>query len=384
VSDDRAQTLLRWRLALGPGAEKQEQSLGLGGLEEAAGEAAGIPRERLGELDEALEFVYGDKRAGRGGAAYLPRWLTALRDFFAHDVVAMVQRDAVERRGLAQLLLEPEALPYLERNVDLVATLLAAGALVPDEAKETARQLVHEVVSELRRKLETEVRTAVLGALRRGRRSPLPSARNLDWRRTLHHNLGRWDQEKRRLVAERFWFHQNQRRRHDWDVVLAVDQSGSMADSVVYAAVMGAIFASLDVLRTRMLLFDTEVVDVTPMLGDPVELLFSAQLGGGTDIRRAVAYAEEHLVERPERTLFLLVTDLYEGGDARELVARMRGLVESRVRALCLLALTDAGQPAYNHELARELTQIGVPCFACTPRLLVDVLGKVLRGEQVA
>jgi len=228
------------------------------------------------------------------------------------------------------------------------------------------------------------VRTAVLGALRKDRHSPLKVLRNLDWRRTIRANLKTWDRERRVLIPERFHFWANQRRHHEWDVALVVDQSGSMASSVVYSSVMAAIFASLDVLRTRLLFFDTEVLDVTPLLVDPVDVLFASQLGGGTDINRAVAYAQERFIERPERTLFVLVTDLYEGGDRQQLVARMRQLVDSRVKTLCLLALTDSGRPSYDHELARELSALGVPCFGCTPKLLVQVIERILKNQDLS
>jgi Mg-chelatase subunit ChlD len=383
LSDADRDALLRWRLALGPGSEQAGLGVGLDGLSAGAARLGLDPR-RLGDLDASLSFVYEDKQGGSSRSKpYIPEWLASLREFFSHDVVALVQKDAIEKKGLTQLLFEPETLPFLEKNVELVATLLGARGLIPDTAKDAARQIVREVVDELRKKLETQMRTAILGALRRDRTSPLRVLRNLDWRRTIRNNLKTWDRERKRLVPERLHFWANQRRRHEWDVALVVDQSGSMATSVVYSSVMAAIFASLDVLRTRLLFFDTEVVDVTPMLVDPVDVLFSAQLGGGTDINRAVAYAQEHFVERPERTLFILITDLYEGGNRQELVARMRQLVDSRVRTLCLLALTDTGRPSYDHELARELTQLGVPCFGCTPKLLVDVVERVMKGQDL-
>jgi len=375
--------LLRWRLALGPDAEKVHPTFGLGGLG-AAAHGLGLVPARLGELDDVLDFVYGDRSAGLGGSQpYIPRWLAGLREFFRHDVVSLVQKDAIERKGLTRLLFEPETLPYLEKNVDLVTTLLSTKSLIPDKAREMARQIVREVVEELRRKLETEVRTAVLGALRRDRTSPIRLLRNIDWRRTIRSNLKGWDAGSKRLIPERLYFWANQRRHHDWDVAICVDQSGSMATSVVYSSVMAAIFASLDVLRTRLLFFDTEIVDMTPLLADPVDVLFASQLGGGTDINRAVGYSQAHFIERPERTLFLLITDLFEGGNKAELVARMRQLVDSRVRAICLLALSDGGRPAYDHELARELTAIGVPCFGCTPRLLVQVVERLLRNQDL-
>jgi Mg-chelatase subunit ChlD len=382
LSDADRAALLRWRLALGPGAEKTLPATALPHLAGAAGDV-GLGPDELGELDRVLGFVYDEGRAAAPGKTrpYLPQWLAALRTFFRHDVISMIQKDAVERRGLAELLFEPETLPYLERDPELVATLLSARHLVPDQARDLARRIVREVVEGLRRQLETTARTAILGAVRRDQHAPLRSLRNLDWHRTIKKNLKTWDATRQRLIAERLYFWKNQRRRHEWDVVLCVDQSGSMAESVVYASVIAAIFASLDVLRTRLLFFDTEVIDATPLLGDPVDVLFATQLGGGTDINRAVAYARSRMVERPERTLFVLITDLFEGGDERELVARMRELVESKARCLCVLALTDSGRPAHDHELARALTAVGVPCFGCTPRLLIDRIAQIMRGR---
>lgn len=378
--------LLRWRLALGPAAEQTSSGFGLAGLD-AAASGLGVDPVRVKDLDGALSFVY-DEGAKTGGAGrsrpYLPDWLAALRDFFSHDVVALVQKDAIERKGLTQLLFEPETLPFLERNVELVATLVAAKGMIPDRAREAARQIVREVVEELRKQLEAETRTAILGALRRDRHSPLRVLRNLDWQRTIRSNLRGWDRERRRLVPERLHFWANQRRHHEWDVALAVDQSGSMATSVVYSSIMAAIFASLDVLRTRLVFFDTEVVDATPLLTDPVELIFSSQLGGGTDIQRAVAYVQDRFIERPEKTIFVLITDLFEGGDRGPLLSRLRQLADARVKTLVLLALTDQGKPSYDHETAQQIGALGIPCFGCTPKLLVRVVEQVMKGQDLA
>jgi hypothetical protein len=383
LSEADRDALLRWRLALGPGAEEASDLLGLAGLGSAAA-ALELASEDAAELDDALSFVYdGDRR--KGGRPNVPRWLGAVRRFFSQDAVALVQKDAIEKKGLTQLLFEPETMPLLEKNVELVALLLSARGLVPDEARETARQVVREVVDELRKRLESSVRTAVIGALRKDRHSPLKVLRNLDWSRTIRSNLKGWDRERRRLVPERIHFWANQRRRHEWDVVLVVDQSGSMARSCVYASVMGAIFASLDVLRTRMVLYDTEVVDVSDVLSDPVDILFTAQLGGGNDGKRALAYVQERYVDRPEKTIFLWITDLGEPAtDFDEIVARMRALVDAKVKAFVLLALDEGGKPWYDHELARRLTEIGVLCFGCTPNRLVEVMERALKGQDVA
>jgi VWA domain containing CoxE-like protein len=387
MSADDATALLRWRLALGPEAERAAPELGLGHLQDAGAAIDGVGGERLGDFDEALGFAYDEGRR-KGGASgsrpYLPKWLGLLREFFSQDVVALVQKDAIERKNLTELLFEPETLPLLDKNVDLVATLMSARGLVPDRAKAIAREIVKQVVDELRAQLETVVRTALLGAARRNQNSPLKLARNVDWKKTIDRNLRGWDVDRRRLVPDKIYFWSNQRRRHDWDVVIAVDQSGSMAQSVVYSSVMAAIFASIDVLRTRLMFFDTEIVDVTALLVDPVEVLFASQLGGGTDIDRAVAYTQAHFIENPEKTIFLLITDLFEGGDANSLVARVRTLADSKVKVLVLLALSDGGTPSFDHELAARLTAVGAICFGCTPKLLVRVVERIMKNQDPA
>ncbi len=383
LSDADRDALLRWRLAIGPGAEKVSPQFGIGGLQAGAAELDVEPG-RVGDLDKALSFVYEEKTGGIGPSRpYIPKWLGALREFFRHDVVALVQKDAIEKKGLTQLLFEPETLPFLEKNVELCATLLSAKGLIPDEAKETARAIVREVVEDIRKKLESEVRTAILGAVRKDRTSPLKVMRNIDWKRTIRSNLKGWDAENGRLVPERFFFWANQRKHHEWDVAILVDQSGSMAESVVYSSIMAAIFASIDVLKTSLLFFDTEVVDMTPLLVDPVDVLFTAQLGGGTDINRAVAYAQERFVNRPEKTLLILISDLFEGGNNAELTARMQQLVDSRVKVVCLLALSDGGKPVYDHGNAAAFTAMGIPCFGCTPKLLPAVVDRVMRGQDL-
>lgn len=381
LTPDQERALLRWRLVLGTRAEGA-----LSGRLALAALAAALPEQDAFGLDNTLELVYGEEK-GRGGAEAslpnIPRWLGDVRRYFAGDVVAMVQADAIERRGLRQLLFEKETLPRLEKNVELAATIVALQGMIPDEVKDTAREVVRDIAEQIREKLEPQVRQAVVGALARNRHSVLPVYRNVDWKRTIERNLKNYDRDRGVLVPERFHFWANQRRLREWQVILCVDQSGSMASSVVYASIMAAIFASLDALRTHLIFFDTQVADMTDHLDDPVDLLFGAQLGGGTDIARAVAYAAGQVIN-PEKTLFILITDLFEGGDPQALLQHLANLVESRVRVLCLLALDDSGRPAFHRELARQVRGLKIPTFGCTPNKLVGLVEDVLRGKEVA
>ncbi len=413
LTREQKDVLLRWRLCLGRGADRATAmgltlpglgvDIGSGALGEGMGEegmtgmagegsdldldleTSGLDGQALAELDDSMEFIYGEQRGAdlSGSRPYVPpklaSWLANIRRHFRNDVVALVQKDAIERRNLRQLLFEPETLPYLEKNVDLAATLISAKDLIPSKAKDIARQVIAEIVDQIMKELENEVRQVVIGALTRSRHSPLPVYRNIDWKRTIRSNMKNYDAKLECVIPERVYFFGNLKRFHEWRVILAVDQSGSMGTSVVYSSIMAAIFASLPVLETNLILFDTEIVDMTEELSDPVEILFGAQLGGGTDIAKAVTYAAS-LVTEPEKTIFILITDLYEGGSQERLLATLAELKESRAEVLCLLALTDRGVPSYSAGLAAKVRGLEIPTFGCTPHKLVDILGRILKG----
>jgi hypothetical protein len=379
ASPEAEAALLRWRLALGAPPDATDAAL-WGEAQAAVSQSAD-----LAALDRALDFLYGGERTGGLAASmpYVPTWLGDIRRYFPREVVAFMEKDAIERRGLKQLLLEPETLQTLEKDVSLVATLLAFKNLMPDQTRETARQVVAEIVDELRRRLETELRQAVLGALRRDRHSPLRVARNLDFRRTVRDGLRNYQPDLGKIVPERVHFFANQARYHERRIVILVDQSGSMGESVVYASIVAAVFASLPALDTRLVFFDTSVADVSEQLSDPVAVLFGVQLGGGTDIARAVSYGAS-LVAQPDKTLFLLVTDLFEGGDAAALLRQLAQLKESRVQVLCVLALNDAGKGSFDRDLARKVAALDIPAFAATPNRLVEAVERALRGETAS
>ncbi|TGV37779.1 VWA domain-containing protein, partial [bacterium M00.F.Ca.ET.168.01.1.1] len=140
--------------------------------------------------------------------------------------------------------------------------------------------------------------------------------------------------------------------------------------------------ASLPVVRTKLVCFDTAIVDLTEELSDPVEVLFGVQLGGGTDINQAVAYCAER-IERPTKAHFVLITDLYEGGNGKELLQRLAALVRSGVNVIVLLALTDQGRPGYDPSMAGSVAAMGIPVFACTPDHFPDMMAAALRREDI-
>ncbi len=376
MSDERRDRLTRWRLVLG---EEAREPLGEG-LE------GGLPglAEDDQRRDGALEALYGgERRGGLGGSApKVSRWLGDIRGYFPTSVVQVMQADAMDRLGLRQLLLEPEMMESVTPDMNLVTTLVGLGRAIPERSRETARTVVRAVTDQLEERLRARTVQAVAGALDRSARTRRPKLRDVDWRRTIAANLKHYQPEHRTVVPERLVGYARRTHQVERDIILCIDQSGSMAESVVYSSVFGAVLASVRSVRTKLVCFDTEIVDLTDEIDDPVDVLFGVQLGGGTDINRALAYCES-LVERPADTVMVLVSDLYEGGIAEEMLRRAQSLVDSGVTLVALLALSDSGRPSYDADHAAALAGIGVPAFACTPDLFPDLMAAAIERRDL-
>lgn len=370
VSDD--ERLRRWRLMLGG--------------DEADGIGMGLA-ERDKAIDGCLAALYeaGEKRTRRGGlgssSPNVARWLGDIRTFFPTSVVRVMQQDAMDRLGLREMLLEPEMLQTVEPDVHLVADLLALSGMMPARTKATARLVVRKCVEEIERKLAEPMRQAVIGALNRSVRNRRPKHNEIDWPRTIRANLRHYQAEYKTIIPEtRIGF--GRKRSALRDIILCIDQSGSMATSVVYSGIFGAVLASLPVVRTSVVVFDTSVVDLSDKLDDPVEVLFGTQLGGGTDINQALTYCQG-LIERPEQTILVLISDLIEGGVRENLLKRAASIISSGVNMLTLLALNDDGAPMYDHENAAAMAALGSPAFACTPDLFPDLMAAAIQRRSI-
>ncbi|MFJ8749829.1 VWA domain-containing protein [Streptomyces sp. NPDC102441] len=385
VTPAEDERLRRWRMVLG--ADSAESTgRALTGRDEA--------------MDGALTALYdnGRKPGGRGGAersaglgASAPsvaRWLGDIRTYFPASVVQVMQRDAMDRLGLSALLLEPEMLEAVEPDVHLVGTLLSLGKAMPETTRETARAVVRKVVEDLERRLATRTRAALTGALDRSARAAgRPRHRDIDWDRTIRANLRNYvpvpgGEGAGTVIPERLIGYGRTDRSVKKDVILCVDQSGSMADSVVHASVFGAVLASMRSLATRLVVFDTAVVDLTDQLDDPVDVLFGTRLGGGTDINRALAYCQSKIT-RPAETVVVLISDLHEGGIRDEMIGRAAAMKASGVQFVTLLALSDEGAPSYDHEHAAALGSLGAPAFACTPDLFPEVMAAAIEKRPL-
>ena len=361
----------RWQLALGIEDEQNQLS------------------DRDRRLNAALSALYDsgtEKRRGGLGASSprVAKWLGDIREFFPTPVVQIVQKDALDRLNLKALMLEPEFLSTLEADVHLVADLISLRAAIPGKTFETARAVVRKVVDDLMRRLEHNTRETLRGALNRSQRTRRPRHADIDWPRTIHANLRHYQQEHGTIVPEKLVGHtRHTKTRSQLDhVILCVDQSGSMATSVVYSSIFAAVMASIPGLSTKLVCFDTSIADLTDQLTDPVEVLFGVQLGGGTDINSALAYCEKQ-IESPTKTHLVLITDLYEGGDAASMLGRAAAIKQSGVNFIVLLALSDSGHPAYEAKHAEAIAGLGCPVFACTPDHFPSMMASALTGKDL-
>mgnify|MGYP001470848202 CR=1 FL=1 len=365
---DAEQRLRRWRMILG------------------GNQADGIGCELTADdirIDNALEALYdSDRRGGLGSSCpSIPRWLGDIRNYFPKSVVQVLQRDAFERLDMARMLTEPEMLEAIEPDVHLVANLLALRGIIPAKTKETARLVVRKVVEELQQKLSNPMRQAIMGALHRATVNRRPRHKEIDWGRTIRMNLKHYQPDYKTVIpVNRIGY--GRKRSALRQIVLCIDQSGSMATSIVYSGIFGAVMASIPSVRTKLVVFDTAVVDLSEALDDPVELLFSTRLGGGTDINRAVGYCQS-LITNPTDTIFILISDLYEGRMENEFLKRAATLVTSGVQFITLLALSDEGAPCFDHNIAAKLSAMSIPSFACTPQLFPDLMAAAINRQDI-
>ena len=361
----------RWRMVLGEAADALPAQL----------------TDDEQRIDQALDALYGDSPdRGSGGSLggsspRVTRWLGDIRKYFPSPVVQVLQKDAIERLNMTELLLEPELLSAAEPDVHLVSTIMSLNNMIPEKTRSTARLVVRKLVDELMRKLEQPTRAAVTGALARNIRNLRPRLQEIDWHRTIKKNLRHYQADYKTVIPEQLVGY-GRKRSSLKDVVLCIDQSGSMCSSIIYSSIFGAVLASMPSLSTRFVLFDTAVVDLTDELNDPVDLLFGAQLGGGTDIRKAIDYCSGHIT-RPKDTTMVLISDLEEGGNPAEMLKATARIVDSGVQVVVLLALSDEGEPYYSKTNASKFAALGIPVFACTPDEFPDLMAASLSRRDL-
>lgn len=375
MTDDK-EVLARWRLILGQFAEEE------------------LPLDGGGDLfeeDECLSFLYdreyGEERGVRGGSGEIggrgrsvlsvPEWLKKVKKLFPKSASEIMQKDALDKYGINEILTDPDVLKNIEPDINLLSKLLQFGGTIPKELRSQADEIIKKTAEEISKKLECGLKKCFYGRRVSGSQSYYKVSANFDFKRTVEKNLKNYSTEFRTVIPSRLYFKNAVKRYNPWDVIILADESGSMVDSVIYAAVTAGIFARLPFMTVRLAVFDTAVADLSEHVYECSELMMKLQLGGGTDILKALRYAES-LISKPRRTIVILITDLYDGGDIRRVYGKCADILESGAKLFVLPALDYRAEPIYNRTAAKTLARMGADVGAVTPEGLADWIANII------
>ena len=380
---DTNDRLRRWRLILGSEAQKRMEGMGDG---------PDLSQEDL-MMDTALDAIYNrDMKFGFGGGAgkgasspQISRWLGDVRTLFDKDIVKIIQSDAMERCGLKQLIFEPELLENIEPDMHMASMILTIKDQIPKQSKENAREFIRKIVEQINALLETDLKRAVTASINRKLHSPIPSASALDFQTTIRKGIKDYNTKLKKIIPQKYYFFERSATTaaNKYTVILDIDQSGSMGESVIYSSIMSCILASMSAIKTKVVAFDTNIVDLSEKCEDPIDLLFGFTLGGGTDIEKSIKYCTKY-IENPKKTIFFLISDLEEGGNRAGLLRRLTQMKEDGVIVICLLAISDSGKPYYDANMAQRIANNGIPCFAAAPQMLPRLLEKAMKNEDMS
>jgi uncharacterized protein with von Willebrand factor type A (vWA) domain len=386
LTDIDRHTLARWRLVLGKSAEQHGITCGgdedcdcvaplLGFLFDDDGESASIGAIGPGERKKSKS-----RQGGKGRSQLtVPQWVDQVSELFPNQAREVLERELIQKRGLNEILQEPKLLEKIEPNVEIVKTLLTHKDLLNAETRVLAKRLIEKVVNQIKEKMRLQIEQAISGAIRRDRHSPRKVYRNLDLKTTVRRNLHNYSAERSRLLVDQLYFFAAERKKRPWHVIVTVDQSGSMLESAIFSAIMASIFSELPSIKTSLILFDTQVVDLSGQVGEPVDVLLSVNLGGGTDITSALQYSTQ-LAREPSRTIVVLITDFYEGRPEDDLVRQVRNMAQSGIRMIGLGALGYNARPEYNRQTAKKCKKVGMDILVCTPERLAECMAQIIRG----
>ena len=380
---DTNDRLRRWRLILGSEAQKRMEGMGDG---------PDLSQEDL-MMDTALDAIYNrDMKFGFGGGAgkgasspQISRWLGDVRTLFDKDIVKIIQSDAMERCGLKQLIFEPELLENIDPDMHMASMILTLKDQIPKKSKENAREFIRKIVEQINALLETDLKRAVTASINRKLHSPIPSASALDFQTTIRKGIKDYNTKLKKIIPQKYYFFERSATTaaNKYTVILDIDQSGSMGESVIYSSIMSCILASMSAIKTKVVAFDTNIVDLSEKCEDPIDLLFGFTLGGGTDIEKSIKYCSKY-IENPKKTIFFLISDLEEGGNRAGLLRRLTQMKEDGVIVICLLAISDSGKPFYDANMAQRIANNGIPCFAAAPQMLPRLLEKAMKNEDLS
>ncbi|MFZ4542449.1 MAG: VWA domain-containing protein [Saprospiraceae bacterium] len=374
-------TIKRWKLILGSNnLDADDATLSAEELQMDAALGALYEFEHSGKFEYTLE----SKQGTSGKSTYnISKWLGDIRNYFPDSVVHVLQKDALKLPELQKkMMLEPEILDQTAPDIHLVAMLLQLKKHIPAKTKNTARYVINKVVEDLIERLHQKTRSALIGAINRSAKNRRPKYNEIDWNATILKNLKHYQPEFKTIIPENKIGYGRKRKDKLKDIILCLDQSASMATSVVYSGIFANVMASLPNISTKLLVFDTQIRDLSNQLDNLVDLLFGIQLGGGTDIKLALNYCQR-IIEKPSDTILILISDLYEGGRSEEMQQKIYDIMASGVQIITLLSLSDDGTPSFDQENSRFMASLNIPVFACTPDMFPDMMAAAINGQDM-
>lgn len=367
---DDKENLVRWRLILGQFAEEN------------------IPLDGdYQEFDDALAFIYDNeyseergirKEGGKGSAVMdIPHWIKKIKKLFPKKTYEVMQKQALNKYGMEEMLKDPDVLKEIEPDIDLLKKLLTFRNVIPESVKALAYSIIKQVVEDLKKKLEIKVRKAFYGKKISTSSNAPKVYRNFSFKRTVERNLKYYTPEYKTIIPHRIYFDANVRKYNPWNIIILVDESGSMSDSVIYSAVMASIFSKLPFIKIQLVIFDTSLVDLSQYISDPVETLMKVQLGGGTDIYKALCYALK-IMTSPQKSIVILISDLYDNKEYRYMYSAAKDIVESGAKLFILPALDYSASPCYDKRAALSMAKHGAEVCAVTPEGLAEWIGNII------
>ncbi|MFX0075437.1 MAG: VWA domain-containing protein [Candidatus Hermodarchaeota archaeon] len=358
--------------------------MGKGGGKPSGARQKGFNKEKLMEMDDTLDLVYGGSEDQRGSAGLgpsnlsIPDWIENVKEFFPTDAKEVLEKDLVERSDIKDIIANPELFEKVEPSLEMVKTIISLKHLLPNEVKDVARNVVRKVVENLKDKFKDDVEKHIIGAIKRDIHTPVKVYRNVDWKDSIRRNLKNYDPNSKKLIMAEPRFYSAEKKKKPWQIVILIDESGSMTDSIIYSVVIASIFATLPAVHTNLVIFDTQVVDLSDRIDDPVEVLMTVQLGGGTDITKAVQYGHS-LIKNPKKTIMVLISDFYEGGSYHRLTETIKQVLEGQTKILGIAALDYNNEPMYDRDYAKTLNSLGIDVIASTPNNLPEIIAKLMQ-----
>jgi len=364
------------------GKGKGMNGKGAGGKSDGAKE--GFDKEKLMEIDKTLDLVYGgteDQRrtAGLGPSNLsIPDWIENVKEFFPTDTKEVLEKDLIERSDIKDIIANPELFEKVETSLEMVKTIISLKDMLPNEVKDIARNVVRKVVEKLKDKFKDDAEKHIIGAIKRDMHTPIKVFRNIDWKDSIRRNLKHYDPTLKKLIMAEPRFYCAEKKKKPWQIVILIDESGSMTNSIIYSVVIASIFATLPAVHTNLIIFDTQVVDLSDRIDDPVEVLMTVQLGGGTDITRAVRYGQS-LIKNPKKTIMVIISDFYEGRSYDQLTDTLKKVLEGQTKILGIAALDYNNEPMFNRKYAKSLNHLGIDVLASTPNNLPELIAKLMQ-----